>query len=118
MSDATLGGVEVPVLQVQETARRHIGGSIARAVDGTPHSSPVRSIREWRLETGPITHAAYEALRGVDSLAAGGQVLFQSVELEAPVYVYIREFLGSRTRVPDTEPGKTLWTVRVTLEEA
>ena len=115
----TLGGVEIPKVYIEETSRRTIGGSVVRAVDGTPHRTPVRIIRTWQLETRPIRWEQYKAIEDMVLSTGGGAVAFHSSEWDVGfTYVYIVAFDDSRTLIPDTSaPGKNLHTVRLTLEE-
>lgn len=112
-----LGGVEIPGVYVQETSSRYIGGDIRRAVDGTPHSSPVREIRTWRLETRVMPYANYLALRDVYKQASSGQIALHLGESEGFVMVYIREFTDDRSLIPDGDTN-SMRTVRIVVEEA
>ena len=116
----TLGGVEIPVLYIQQTRRETIGGGIVRAVDGTAHRAPVRIIRTWQLDTRPIRWAQLQALEEMVLDAGGGAVAFHSDEWEVGfAYVFVVSFEDERTLIPDTTaPGKNLHIVRFILEEA
>jgi len=115
----TLGGVEIPILYIQQTSWETIGGGIVRAVDGTPHRASVRIIRTWQLETRPIRWAQLQALEEMVLNAGGGAVAFHSDEWEVGfANVFITAFDDERTTIPDTTaPGKNLHIVRLTLEE-
>src|SRR5690606_29295471 len=115
----TLGGVEIPKVYIEETSRMTIGGSVVRAVDGTPHRTPVRVIRTWELETRPLTWAQYSAIEKMVEAAGGGAVAFHSDDWDSGIVnVFIIEFSDSRTEIPDrTAPGKNMHTVRLVLEE-
>src|SRR5690606_14743157 len=115
----TLGGVEIPVTYVEETNRQIICGGIVRAVDGTAHRTPVRIIRVWQLETRPISYEQYKAIEELVVESEGGAVEFRPGDRDVDTaMVYVIEFSDSRTLIPDTTaPGKSLHTVRLTLEE-
>lgn len=97
-----LGGVQLPKLYVQRGERQVLGGTIRRAVDGTPHTSGVRVIRTWRLRCRPVTYEQFKALETMYEAALGGPVVLRLKEWPSGVFVsvYITYFPDERLLFP------------------